>query len=124
VFHARKLQDMAQPAPKPVETVSDLKPASDGPRYPWGLCLRADQEILDKLDLGVPQVGDLLHFCAVAKVTSVSQHEMQGDGGETAKNCNVELQIVELGVPADDEEEEAEERRKGWYGAGADDDAE
>jgi hypothetical protein len=120
MFHARTLQDMVT-KPQKAEPMPDLKPAVEGPMYPWGLSLRMDQETLDKLGLDVPRVGDLLHFCAVGKVTAVSQHEIQSEG-ESRKHCCAEVQITEIGIPSEDEEEEAEERRKGWYGGNDDND--
>jgi hypothetical protein len=110
--------------PMPAEVSS--KPSV--PVYPWGLCLRLDESVLKKLGLDgdLPEVGDIVHFCAQAKVTSVSENESEKSDGTKQRCCNVELQITDLGVPAatpaEEAEEAAEHRRNKWYG-GADADA-
>jgi len=86
-------------------------------KYPYGLCLRFDEDDLKKLGLeGLPEVGDTIHIAAFAKVTSAREDERETADGET-KNCrNVELQITHLGV----EDEDDETRSQKWYKEEAD----
>lgn len=70
--------------------------APKGPRYPWGLSLNLDNDSLDKLGLGLPDVGAEYQVVARAKVTSVSSNDSEGG----SKNRSVSLQITDLGVSA------------------------
>lgn len=66
----------------------------DGPKYPWGLSISLDDEVLKKLGIGtLPQVGQRMHLAAVVEVSSTSQHENQ----EGTDKC-VSLQIIKLGL--------------------------
>lgn len=67
-------------------------PALGQPDYPYGLRLSFTERELVKLGVGpddTAEVGDLFHFAAFAKVTSVSAHDA-GDGMQR----RVELQIT------------------------------
>jgi len=64
------------------------------PIYPYGLCLRLDNDSLDKLGLaGDAQAGDMIMLAALGKVTSVSSNE-------TDKGIKryVEIQITHLSL--------------------------
>lgn len=65
-------------------------------RYPYGLCISLSEDELTKLGLSdeKPDVGDMIHLFAMARVTSVSENE-KSDG---TKSCRVEMQITHLGV--------------------------
>lgn len=67
-------------------------------RYPYGLGLCLNDPELKKLGLDDEecQVGDHLHFHALAKVTSVSENESMGK--------RIELQIVAMSAENEDEE--------------------
>jgi hypothetical protein len=68
---------------------------ANGPVYPYGLCISLTHDDLEKLDLDDnPEVGDLIHVVAMAKVTSVSKRDTQ-DG---KCDCRIELQITHLGL--------------------------
>jgi hypothetical protein len=102
---------MVDLARKPDETRQMPVIASDGmakPSYPYGCCIRLDEECLGKLGLSgdLPAPGERVEFCATAVVTNASK---QPDG-----SCPcVELQITAMGVPG------AKEDRAGrWYGHG------
>lgn len=71
------------------------------PDYPWGLRISFEQCCLRKLELDPKDVsvGDLLHFAAFAKVTSVSDGEM---------GARIEAQIVSMS-PVEDENTEFED---------------
>jgi len=101
--------------------------APSAPVYPWGLCIRLEEDSLAKLGLDgeMPSVGDMIHLCAMAKVTSVSENEMEdGKGGKTTRRC-IELQITHLATENEDQEnaaiEDAEQRssarRSRFYGS-------
>lgn len=67
---------------------------ADRPQYPYGLCIRLDEEALDKLGIQLPEVGSEMSIQAVATVQSVSSNE--SIDGEPHR-C-VELQITDLAV--------------------------
>lgn len=93
----------------------------DAPRYPYGLCISLDNETMDKLGLSgdLPEVGEMIHLCAMAKVTSVSANEREstGDDGATKKEtyCRVELQITTMALESEDDENQMM-RRSRFYG--------
>jgi hypothetical protein len=90
-------------------TIGDTPPK--GPLYPWGLCIRLQTDDLKKLGLGdeMPSVGEMIHLCAMAKVTSVSQNEMEDTTGGKSVNRCVELQITHLATENEDEQGAAAE---------------
>jgi hypothetical protein len=84
-----------------------------GPVYPYGLCLRLDEECLDKLgiDGDLPSIGDMVHLIAMAEVTSARQEKIRdADGNEKVCRC-IELQITHLSAE-DEDDEDPEERRE------------
>lgn len=108
MFSAVKMMDMAKTpeevseetreysSPMPIESVVN--------RYPYGLCISLDEDSLKKLNLTEsPDVGDMIHLFAMARVTSMSQNE-KSDGTVCQR---VELQITHLGL--EDEDDEAAE---------------
>jgi hypothetical protein len=77
---------------------------SDGPDYPYGLCLDLCKEELDKLGLkDLPEVGDEFHIYAVAKVTRVSQSA--SESGDDSRG--ISLQIIEMGTMDADEDSDS-----------------
>lgn len=117
--------DMAKPIEQVKEETSPPKSLGDRapttPVYPWGLCISLDDDTLTKLKLDseMPSVGEMIHLCAMAKVTSVSENE-QEDGNGGKKTCRrVELQITHLATESEDEENERSIARQGrFYGGG------
>lgn len=101
-------------APSPVASV---------PTYPYGLCVSLDEEILAKLGMSgdMPEVGEVMQFTAMAKVTSASMSEREKSDGTKEQCCRIELQITDMGVPAPDlagqSMQKSEERRKRFYPA-------
>jgi hypothetical protein len=76
---------------------------SNGPDYPYVLCLNLGAEELKKLGIeDLPEVGDEMHLYAVAKVTRVSQSA--SEQGEDSKG--VELQITHMGVMEEGDEDD------------------
>jgi hypothetical protein len=115
-------QDMADmPAVAPAGKIS-------GPKYPYGLCLSLDDESLEKLGLDgdLPEVGEVLQFSAIARVTSASMNEHENGAGASDTCCRVELQITDMGVPAANpaevQVERSAARRKRFYPNMVDDD--
>lgn len=92
--------------------------------YPYGLSISFDDETLKKLGLSgdIPQIGEVVQFCASAKVTSASLNENEKADGTKEQCCRIELQITDMammgGDPADDEVAKSEARRKRFYGGG------
>lgn len=91
--------------------------------YPYGLCIRFDDDTLEKLGIGdeMPTVGDMIHLCAMAKVTSVSSNEVEdAQGAKKVRRC-VELQITHMATESEDDENdraiESQKARQGrFYG--------
>jgi hypothetical protein len=106
--------DMAESPAKLQEKMPMEMPAPKTPVYPYGLSICLNEDQLDKLGLDdeLPGVGDMIHLCAIAKVTSVSQNETQIEGGEKKIICRIELQITHLAT----ENEDRENRGDDWYG--------
>lgn len=101
------------------------------PEYPWGACISLEDEVLDRLGFGgaLPRPGEMIHFCAVAKVTNASMNErIDAATGQPATCRRVELQITNMGVmgadPADEAAKASEDRRKRFYGGSEGDDDE
>ncbi len=68
---------------------------SEGPRYPYGLCLHLDDDVMKKLAMKkLPEVGKQVRVIAYADVTSVSEHESLIGGSRQS----VELQITDLAL--------------------------
>jgi ribosomal protein L12E/L44/L45/RPP1/RPP2 len=79
------------------------------PDYPFSLSISLCEDELQKLGLDVDdfEVDDLVHFHAMAVVTSVSQSSNQnGD------NARIELQITHMSAEDEDEENEEEEEEE------------
>jgi hypothetical protein len=67
--------------------------ASEGPSYPYGLCLHLDDDVMKKLAMKtLPAVGKQVVVYALADVVSVSEHESLIGGSRQS----VELQITDL----------------------------
>ena len=96
-----KLIDLARTAEE-IKSDSGPMSISNAPLYDYGLTLRLTSETMDKLNLDSDdvEVGDLLDFRAMAKVTSVSKHD--SGGGE---KCCIELQIIMMGIPENESTE-------------------
>lgn len=86
--------------------------AADIPTYPYGLCINLEKEQLEALGIdGDCDVGDMIHFCAMAEVTSCSERKTEG-----GSDCRIELQITHLAVENEDEENEPMAKAKRRYG--------
>ncbi len=86
---------------------------ADAPKYPYGLELRLDGEILERLGLpALPGVGQKMMLHARVEVVSVSQHESQ-QGGKNACLC---LQITEMALEKDAEKKEKAPMESKLYG--------
>jgi len=84
-----------------------LPSPSNVPDYPYGLAISLGKDELEKLGLDHTDfdLGDLVHFHAMAMVTSISSRaDNMGD------TCRIELQITHLS--AEDEAEEDEENEE------------
>lgn len=91
-------------------------PMGGVPEYPYGCCISLDDESLKKLGLDgdMPSVGEMVHFGAIAKVTSASMHQSIDESGAAKECCRIELQITDMGVLS----AEPEPRASKWYGDG------
>ena len=96
--------DLALSPSEVEETQAPL--AAEAPKYPYGTSISLDEKILEKMDVDRSDwaVGDIFHLHALAKVTSISEHENQ-DGGK----CCVTLQIIALKGESEDAEDKEDE---------------
>lgn len=88
-------------------------PLADVPKYPYGTSISLDEKVLEKMgvDYSDWKVGDIFHIHAMAKVTSISEHESQ-DG----EKCCVSMQLIAIkGESEDAEDEEDESEESGAY---------
>jgi len=99
-------EDIKQSMPSPIA-------ADKVPVYPYGLCISLSEEELTKLGLDgdLPDVGDMIHLAAMAKVTSVSESEREDAQGNKTRCCRVELQITHMAS----EDEDREPGEMNWY---------
>jgi hypothetical protein len=73
--------------------------ASEGPEYPYGLCLRLDDDALEKLGLTeLPAVGTEVMVMAKAVVKSTSAYAR--NGGENHRDVELQVTDMELGPVA------------------------
>jgi hypothetical protein len=125
--HFRAMVDMAKSPADVKKEMGSCMPCAPAcepkvPVYPYGLCLSLDEECLAKMDMEgeMPKVGEMIHLCAMATVTSCSQSERVDESGNKTNCCRIELQITHLATENEDEEsarEEATEQRRGrFYG--------
>lgn len=69
------------------------------PRYPYGLCLHLDDEVMQRLGLKeLPKVGKPIMVHAIADVTGVSENEYTTEGGKAEKRASVTIQITDLAL--------------------------
>ena len=87
-----KFTDMAAPPGDGPGEMFGLMPQA----YPYGLRLTLTAEDMARLAFepdDAPEVGDMLHFAAMAKVVECHQNET-----EAGVDCRIELQIVMMSV--------------------------
>jgi len=94
-----KLPSMVDMALTKDEQVEMMTPSL--PRYPYGLCISLCEDELEKLGISKEDVesGDMIHFQALAKATSVTRCDT--DNGET---CRAEFQIMFMSAEDEDNE--------------------
>lgn len=86
------------------------------PVYPYGLCISITEEEMPKLGIDeLPEVDDMIHIMAMAKVTSVSDREETDGSGNKTRHCRIELQITHLATE-DESTEEPAARQGRFYG--------
>lgn len=98
-------KDMVMASPSPIS-------ARTVPTYPYGLCVSLHEETLKKLKLDgeLPDSGEMIHFCAIARVTGTADNEDSDAQGNKVRRRCVELQITHLGLESEDRE------NRNWYG--------
>lgn len=94
-----KLKGMVDMALTSEERMEMMSPSL--PRYPYGLCISLCEDELEKLGISQEEIesGDMIHFQALAKATSVTRCDT--DDGET---CRAEFQIMFLSAEDEDNE--------------------
>lgn len=107
----RPMTDMALSPREQAERLNGMiGSASDQPKYPYGLCISLSHNELEKLGVDYEDwtVGDLFHLHAMAKITSISRRETEGEA-----DCRVEMQIIALAGENEDEENKEYENDEG-----------
>lgn len=90
------MTNMKMSADEAKEYSGEATMASDAPEYPYGLCLRLDDDALEKLGLTVlPAIGTELMVMAKVIVKSTSAYSRQG--GEDHKDVELQVTDMELG---------------------------
>jgi len=86
------------------ERDSFMGPESNGPKYPWGLSLDLNDEVLEKLGVSAKdfKVGEDVVIKAKAKIKRLGSNEDEAD-----KRESIDLQITHLEVVSSDKFEEA-----------------
>lgn len=91
---------------------------NNGPKYPPGMSLTLDTQMLQKLAIDMPQVGDTFALEGLVTVMAVSKQDGQVEDG-----TSVTLQITALGLEPPEEQrteqQVAYDKLKGMYGGPA-----
>ena len=126
MFHApmKHLAKSAEEVKTEMPMLARVATAIDKPAkeiFPYGCCISLDDDVLEKLGLAgdMPAAGEMIHFCAVAKVTNASMSERIDSEGNKQSCSRIELQIIQMGVPGAD----GESRAAKWYDRHAEPDA-
>lgn len=97
MLHTHTLVNMKLSKADRDKSTEMVMPAEDAPRYPWGLSVSLDNEVLEKLGMKeLPEVGDELELLARVTVTRVSSTD-QAEGGPSR---DVGLQMTEMALEA------------------------
>lgn len=72
-------------------------------KYPYGLCISLCEGELEKLGLSDEdvEVGDMIHFMAMASVTSISKRD-----DANGPTCRMEFQITHMSAAEDEDKED------------------
>lgn len=93
------LIDLKQSAEEAKE--DSMSMPGDGSRYPYGLNITLNDEVLTKLGFKGPvTVGTAITFTASAKICSTSQHE--DAEGEPENSMSLQITAMEIGEEEDD----------------------
>jgi hypothetical protein len=69
--------------------------ARDEPRYPYGLTLNLDKNVLDKLGIDkLPEVGDEMIVAGIGVIESAHEHSRQSGKD---RSVSIQLQKLEVG---------------------------
>lgn len=91
-----KMKSMKMSAAEKKSTEVAIKsPMEDG--YPYGLRLELNQEVLEKLGIELPQVGEKLSLEAAVEVKGV--HASENEDGKKYASCS--LQITDMAIESD-----------------------
>lgn len=90
------MTNMKMSASEAKEYSGDAAVASDAPEYPHGLCIRLDDDALEKLGItALPAIGTEMMVTAKVIVKSTSAYSRQG--GEDHKDVELQITDLELG---------------------------
>lgn len=111
-------EDMISMELTPAEAKESEGVVSDGeekgPRFPHGLSLFLNDEVLDKLKATeLPEVGADLLIAARVKATEISESERQGEEGPRR---SVSMQITAMSIAKEERESNPGVKAKKLYG--------
>lgn len=72
---------------------------SQQPDFPWGLRICFTEKELKRLELPIPEDGDMIDMRAMGTVTSVSTEQREGKD-----TCRVEIQIEKISLENENRE--------------------
>lgn len=105
---AKNLVSMKMSKKESKEEFGPVNSESEGPKFPFGLSVRLNNESMDKLGLGsMPKVGSEMQLTALVNVESTEESE-RADGGSRK---SMTLQITSMGLDtgkSDTDKEKAE----------------
>ena len=67
--------------------------AVDEPRYPYGLELRLEDEVLKRLGMPLPKVGTQMKIQAVGSVTSVRENK---DRRHEKRSVEIQIEMIDV----------------------------
>jgi hypothetical protein len=91
-----KMVNMKMSRKETEKTAPPAGVATEGPEYPYGLCLNLEREQIDKLGLGTPKAGSKMMLHAAVEVKSVTVTDEKGGKGYKS----LSLQITDLALEA------------------------
>lgn len=114
------LKSMKMTAEEKKSMIEGPAMSKDAPRYPYGLNIHLNDEVMQKLGLeSLPKVGTKMMIMAVAVVESVSERDSQ-DGG---KRQDMSIQITDMSIEPHSDKKGEKELAKSLYGSDSEDES-
>jgi len=83
--------------------------ADEGPRFPFGLTLHLETEVIEKLAMeSMPNIGDEIPMMAMVKVERISVSK-DADSGKVEKSLSLQITSMALGEEKEENEMSVED---------------